>query len=183
MLPTTGVVGFPPRGFRPTTRHLVGGLHANRGPMVRRLSLLQHGAVSRLAHAALILGEPRARHPESEQGVSHPPWGGQHQMYPASMGRFGTSLLSAVGAATVDGSRVRGRITAARANEAVWTERTRNRQRARAQWFAANPTRFLPRLKPWVSALLNYDKRCAVGNELPGLWQAAEAGRHRPVRL
>jgi len=124
MLPTTGVVGFPPRGFRPTTRHLVGGLHANRGPMVRRLSLLQHGAVSRLAHAALILGEPRARHPESEQGVSHPPWGGQHQMYPASMGRFGTSLLSAVGAATVDGSRVRGRITAARANGPVWTERT-----------------------------------------------------------
>ena len=82
--------------------------------MMRRLPLLQHGVVGELAHTALIAGEPRARHPESEQGISHPPCGGQYRMYPASVGRFGTSLLSSVGAASVGGSRLRGRITASK---------------------------------------------------------------------
>ena len=46
------------------------------GPMMRRLPLLQHGAVGGLAHTSLIAGEPRARHLGSEQGISHPPCSG-----------------------------------------------------------------------------------------------------------
>ena len=65
------------------------------GPMMRRLPLLHHGAVGGLAHTvlraqsalmcskiverfsnALIVDEPRARHPGSEQEISHPPSGG-----------------------------------------------------------------------------------------------------------
>ena len=45
-------------------------------------------------------------------------------MYPASTDRFGTSLLSPMGAATVDDSRLRGRITTARASGPVWTTHT-----------------------------------------------------------
>ena len=48
----------------------------------------------------------------------------QYRMYPALMGRFGTSLLSPMGAASVNGSRLRGRITAARASGPVWTTHT-----------------------------------------------------------
>ena len=48
----------------------------------------------------------------------------QYRMYPASTGRFGTSLLSPMGAASVNGSRLRGRITAARASGPVWTTHT-----------------------------------------------------------
>lgn len=43
-------------------------------------------------------------------------------MSPASVGKFGTSLLSSVGAALVGGSRVWGRSATARANGPVWTE-------------------------------------------------------------
>ena len=124
MLPTTEVVGFPPLGFRPTTRHLVGGLHDQPRSHGKALPLLQHGAIGGVAHTALITGESRARHPESEQGISHPPCGGQYRVSPASTRRFGTSLLSSVGAATVDDSRLRGRITAARASGPVWTTHT-----------------------------------------------------------
>ena len=124
MLPTTIVVGFPPLGFRPTTRHLVGGLHDQPRSHGEALPPLHHGAIEGLAHTALITGESRARHPESEQGISHPPCGGQYRMYPTSVGRFGTSLLSSVGAAAVGDSRLRGRITAARASRPVWTTRT-----------------------------------------------------------
>ena len=123
MLPTTEVVGFPPVGFRPTTRHLVGGLHAQppaHGEALSRPAVGRDG----LAYTALIRGEPRARHLGSEQGISHPPCGGQHRVYPASTGRFGTSLLSPMGAASVGGSRVQGRITAARASGPVWTTHT-----------------------------------------------------------
>ena len=71
------------------------GCTTSHGPMVRRLPLLQHGAVGGLAHTVLgtrsvpmcskivprfsnasIRGEPRARHLGSEQGISHPPCGG-----------------------------------------------------------------------------------------------------------
>ena len=144
MLPTTEVVGFPPRrGFGPRLGNSQAGCTTSHSPMVRRLPLLQRGAVGGLAHTvlgtrsvpmcskivlrfsnALIAGEPRGRHLGSEQGISHPPCGGQHRMYPASTGRFGTSLLSSVGAASVDGSRLRGRITAARASGPVWTTHT-----------------------------------------------------------
>ena len=124
MLPTTAVVGVPPLGFRPTTRHLVGGLHNQPRSHGEALPPLQHGAIGGLAHTALITGEFRTRHPESEQGISHPPCGGQYRMYPASVGRFGTSLLSSVGAASVGGSRLRGRITAARASGPFWTTHT-----------------------------------------------------------
>jgi hypothetical protein len=124
MLPTTEVVGVPPVGFRPTTRHLVGGLHDHPRSHGEALPPLHHGAMGGLAHTALITGESRRRHPESEQGISHPPCGGQYRMYPASVGRFGTSLLSSVGAAAVGDSRLRGRITAARASGPVWTTHT-----------------------------------------------------------
>ena len=129
MLPTTEVVGFLPQwGFGPRLGNSQAGCTTSHGPMVRRLPLLHHGAVGGLAYTALIAGEPRGRHLGSEQGISHPPCGGQHRMYPASTGRFGTSLLSPMGAASVNGSRVRGRTTAARANGPVWTERTTMRQ-------------------------------------------------------
>ena len=124
MLPTSKVVGFPPLGFRPTTRHLVGGLHNQPRSHGEALPPLQREAIGGLAHTALIAGESWARHPESEQGISHPPCGGQYRMYPASVGRFGTSLLSSVGAASVGDSRLRGRITAARASGPVWTTHT-----------------------------------------------------------
>ena len=52
------------------------GCTTSHGPMVRRLPLLQDGAVGGLAHTASIRGEPRARHLGSEQGISHPPSGG-----------------------------------------------------------------------------------------------------------
>ena len=52
------------------------GCTTSHGPMVRRLPLLQHGAVGGLAHTTSIRGEPRARHLGSEQGISHPPCGG-----------------------------------------------------------------------------------------------------------
>ena len=52
------------------------GCTTSHGPMVRRLPLLQHGAVGGLAHTASIRGESRARHLGSEQGISHPPCGG-----------------------------------------------------------------------------------------------------------
>ena len=106
-----------------TTPSAVGGLHAQprtHGEVLSRSSVDRDG----LAHAALIRGEPRARHLGSEQGISHPPRGGQYRVYPASPGRFGPSLLSPMGAASVDGSRVWGRITSARANGPVWTGRT-----------------------------------------------------------
>ena len=144
MLPTTEVVGVPPRrGFGPRLDTSQAGCTTSHGPMVRRLPLLHHGAIGGLAHTvprtrsvlmcskiverfsnALIVGEPRARHPESEQGISHPPCGGQYRMYPPSSGRFGASFLSSVGAASVDGSRLRGRITAARASGPFWTTHT-----------------------------------------------------------
>jgi len=124
MLPTSTVVGVPPLGIRPTTRHLGSGLHDQPRSHGEALPLLQHGAIGGLAHTAFITGESRARHPESEQGISHPPCGGQYRMYPASVGRFGTSLLSSVGAASVGDSRLRGRITAARASGPVWTTHT-----------------------------------------------------------
>ena len=134
MLPTTEVVGVPPRrGFGPRLDTSQAGCTTSHGPMVRRLPLLQHGVVGGLAHTvlrarsalmcskiverfsnALTAGEPRARHPESEQGISHPPCGGQYRMYPALVDRFGTSLLSSVGVASVGGSRLRGRITASK---------------------------------------------------------------------
>ena len=125
MLPKTRVVGFPPRwGFGPRPDISRAGCTTSHGSMVRRLPLLQHGAVEGLAHTALIRGEPRARHLGSEQGISHPPSGSQYQMYPASAGKFGTSLLSPMGAVSVSGSRVRGRITAARASGPVLTAHT-----------------------------------------------------------
>ena len=125
MLPTTEVVGVPPQwGFGPRLRNSQAGCTTSHGPMVRRLPLLQHGVVGGLAHTALIAGEPRARHPESEQGISHPPRGGQYRVYPASTGRFGSSLLSSVGAASVGGSRLRGRITAARLRSPLWSSQT-----------------------------------------------------------
>ena len=52
------------------------GCTTSYGPMMRRLPLLQHGAVGGLAHTTSIRGEPRARHLGSEQGISHPPCGG-----------------------------------------------------------------------------------------------------------
>ena len=52
------------------------GCTTSHGPMVRQLPLLQHGAVRGLAHTTSIRGEPRARHLGSEQGISHPPYGG-----------------------------------------------------------------------------------------------------------
>ena len=125
MLPTTEVVGVPPRwGFGPRLGNSQAGCTTSHGPMVRRLPLLQHGVVGGLAHTSLIAGGPRVRHPESEQGISHPPCGGQYRMYPASVDRFGTSLLSSVGAASVGGSRLRGRITAARPRSPLWSPRT-----------------------------------------------------------
>ena len=144
MLPTTEVVGFLPQwGFGPRLGNSQAGCTTSHGPMVRRLPLLQRGAVGGLAHTvlgtrsvpmcskivlrfsnALIAGEPRGRHLGSEQGISHPPCGGQYRLSPASTGRFGTSLLSPMGAASVTDSRVRGRITAARASGPVWTTHT-----------------------------------------------------------
>jgi len=63
MLPTTEVVGVPPRrGFGPRLGNSQAGCTTSHSPMVRRLPLLQRGAVGGLAHTAFIAGEPRALH-------------------------------------------------------------------------------------------------------------------------
>lgn len=105
----------------PTTQHLVGGLHDQpRSPG----GVLSRSARDGLVHTSLTLGKPRARHLGNKQGISHPAKPVQHQMYAASMDRFGTSLLSPMGAVCVSDSRVRGRLTTAGMSGAFWATYT-----------------------------------------------------------
>ena len=71
MLPTTKVAGFPPNGFRPATRHLVGGLHAQRSAGVNcsvRSGVLPAGIVSA---EALAHGEALSRSSVARDGLAH----------------------------------------------------------------------------------------------------------------
>ena len=80
------------------------GCTTSRGPMVRRLPLLQHGVVGGLTHTSLITGEPRARHLGSEQGISHPPSGGAVPDVPCLDGQVRTVPP------VTDGSGIRRRL-------------------------------------------------------------------------
>ena len=124
MSPTSQLVGVPPVGFRPTTRHLTCGSYNQVRSHSGTLPVLRHGAIRRTAQAAVIRDGPRTRQLGSEQRSSHPTLPVQHRVYLASLGMLGLSLLSPPGAASAVVSRVRGSSATARVREPVSTADT-----------------------------------------------------------
>ena len=183
----TEAMGFPPRwGFGPCSRTVTGGMHAQRSTGANCSvcsGVLSAGFIGRgvgvwkctfatttrrgdrLAHSGFIQRDLPTRH-------CHETW----------QERYG-----------VVRSAVRGLPTEALAPAPFWLRcrttiythssclngPTRTRQRATVRWPGAHPTRFLPRLKPWVSALLN-DERMTPASSAP---VCADRGAKRRERL
>jgi len=123
MYPRLKSWAFPRRGFRPTTRHLAGGLHAQRSAGANcsvPSSVLSPGFIrrgvgvwrrtfaaarcrgDRLAHTALILG------------------GLERGRFAGGYSRLGATAASAPSFDTSPGRSARGRITAAPAPAPFW---------------------------------------------------------------
>ena len=144
MYPRVKSWAFPRKGFRPTTRHLVGGLHGRRS--ITRRGFLRgfstRGLRPNLPHAALILG------------------GLERGCFARRLIRLGETAASSPSFGSSPGRSVRGRITPARIDGRIWPINTTMRKapteakRTDSETAAGNCTTagwhhvgFLPRLK------------------------------------